>query len=281
MNLEYVKQNWDLVNENPLIRISQRPKVGVGEVSIYFCKRGILIGRSKGIFHQIDSVEKNQYKNKIFCGDVSGKNCFGIELNEKVSLPGSEWIDLKKSRSILSLNEFALVSRAKQLIEWFEQHQFCGACGQKTVKNHEGYLACEKCSLVHYPRISPSMIVVINKGTEVLLARSPRFPPGVYSALAGFLEPGESVEQCIHREVFEEVAIKVKNLRYQGSQAWPFPHSLMLGFFAEYDSGEIICEPGEIEDARWWPIDKLPAIPPNGSISAWLIKTRVAQMVNS
>ena len=105
----------------------------------------------------------------------------------------------------------------------------------------------------------------------MLLARNARWPQGMYSTLAGFVEPGESIEQTVHREVLEEVGLRVRDLRYFGSQSWPFPNSLMLGFHAEYDGGEIICQEGEIADARWFKYDQLPSVPPGTAISRWLI----------
>lgn len=277
MDVEQMDKPWDLAYENSLIRIGQSPNPGAKNVYVFFYKRQVLLTNQHHFFHQL-SVDAEIIVGQAFCGEVSGCNCYGIELESKQVMSDCYWLDLKKSRTLLSLNAFALVSRAIQLIDWVKQHQFCGACGNKTVKGAGGYLECMSCSLVHYPRISPSMIVLISRGSELLLARSWHFPRGLYSALAGFLEPGESVEQCIHREVYEEVGVKVKNLSYQGSQAWPFPHSLMLGYFAEYESGDIVCEPAEIEDARWWHVDSLPLIPPRGSISEWLINKKVAQV---
>lgn len=121
------------------------------------------------------------------------------------------------------------------------------------------------------------MIVLVTRGDELLLARSPRFVPGVYSTLAGFVEPGESAEECVVREVHEEVGIQVGNLQYLGSQGWPFPHSLMLGFHAEYVGGEIVPQPEEIEDARWFAIDQLPPLPMQRSIARYLIDLYVAR----
>ena len=121
------------------------------------------------------------------------------------------------------------------------------------------------------------MIVLVTRGDEILLARSPRFNPGVYSTLAGFVEAGESVEQCVAREVFEEVGLEVDNLEYLGSQGWPFPHSLMLGFYARYRSGEIVMQADEIEDARWFALDDLPLLPPTNSISRYLIELYLAR----
>lgn len=132
-------------------------------------------------------------------------------------------------------------------------------------------MLCRECGIASYPRLSPSIIVLVHRGEEVLLARNHRFPDGVYSTLAGFVEPGESIEQTLVREVGEEVGVKVKNLEYLGSQPWPFPDSLMLGFHAEYDSGDIVLQEEEIADAQWFRCDNLPAIPGKKAISRWLI----------
>ena len=138
-------------------------------------------------------------------------------------------------------------------------------------KKYGARKVCPKCDLHSYPRLSPSIIVLVEKGDEILLARSPHFPPGLYSTLAGFVEPGETAEEAVSREVFEEVGIQVKNIRYQLSQPWPFPHSLMLGFNAEYMAGEIKIDGVEIEDAHWYNINNLPKLPIYASIARWLI----------
>ena len=130
---------------------------------------------------------------------------------------------------------------------------------------------CSSCGLVCYPRLSPSIIVLVTRGDEMLLARNANWPTNMYSTLAGFVEPGESIEQTVHREVAEEVGIRVRNLRYLGSQSWPFPNSLMLGFHAEYAGGEIVCQESEIADARWFRYDDLPNVPPGTAISGWLM----------
>lgn len=132
-------------------------------------------------------------------------------------------------------------------------------------------MICDDCGIHAYPRLSPSIIVLIHKGSQVLLARNQRFPKGMYSTLAGFVEPGESIEETLVREVKEEVGVNVHRLRYQGSQSWPFPNSLMLGFHAEYESGDIVLQEDEIADARWFDCDALPDIPGNVAISRWLI----------
>ena len=167
---------------------------------------------------------------------------------------------------------FAMLARAKQLAHWIYDNQFCGRCGSPVGYTSKfSSLGCS-CGNYIFPRLSPACITLITKGDEILLARSPYFKEGVYSLVAGFVEAGESVESALHREVFEEVGIRVKNLRYFGSQSWPFPHSLMLGFFAEYESGEIHIQEEEIEDAQWFSIDALPPLSHESSIARMIIE---------
>ena len=132
-------------------------------------------------------------------------------------------------------------------------------------------MVCPACRITNYPRLSPSIITLVHREDEVLLARNQRFPEGMYSTLAGFVEPGESIETTVRREVREEVGVDVRDLRYLGSQPWPFPNSLMLGFHAEYAGGNIVLQEEEIADARWFPVDELPDIPGSIAISRWLI----------
>jgi NAD+ diphosphatase len=136
---------------------------------------------------------------------------------------------------------------------------------------------CNKCGFVAYPRISPVCIVLISRGDEILLARSPHFSPGMYSALAGFVEAGESLEAGVHREVREEVGIEICNLLWFGSQSWPFPHSLMLGFMADYAGGTLLLQEEEIEDAQWFRRDHLPALPHPSTIAYRMIRTWLDQ----
>ncbi len=174
-----------------------------------------------------------------------------------------------------SEREFALASRAVQLTNWRRQHRYCGQCGGLTQGSRtEHFRWCESCDLRFYPRISPCIIVLVTRGHDVLLARGRRHRTrNRYSTLAGFMEPGESAEQAVHREVFEEVGVRLRNVRYRNSQTWPFPHQLMLGFTAEYESGELVLQEDEIDAADWWPLTDLPPHPPAHSISGWLIET--------
>ena len=167
----------------------------------------------------------------------------------------------------------ALAGRAFQIADWARTHRFCGACGKPMTRAAgERAMKCA-CGHVAYPRISPAMMVLVKRGPAILLARNVAVPAGGrMSALAGFLEPGESIEDAIHREVREEVGVEVKDLRYFASQSWPYPHSLMIAFTAEYAGGDVVCDPAEIAEARWFgPGDKLPELSPGQSISRALI----------
>ena len=170
----------------------------------------------------------------------------------------------------------AIAGRAFQIAEWARTHRFCGRCGKPTTPAPgERAMRCA-CGHTTYPRISPAMMVLVKRGEAILLARNVAAPPGRMSALAGFLEAGESVEEAIHREVREEVGIEVTDLRYFASQPWAFPHSLMLAFTAEYAGGELKPDPTEIAEARWFgPGDTLPQLSPHQSISRALIEANL------
>ena len=172
----------------------------------------------------------------------------------------------------------AVAGRAFQIADWARTHRFCGACAEPMQRTPgERAMKCA-CGHIAYPRIAPAMMVLVRRGDAILLARNAAVPPGGrMSALAGFLEPGESVEEAIHREVREEVGIEVRDLRYFASQSWPFPHSLMLAFTAEYAGGELRPDVNEIAEARWFgPGDALPELSPKQSISRALIDANLA-----
>jgi NAD+ diphosphatase len=204
-------------------------------------------------------------------------HCYVGDLDGEQQLP--EDYEVKGLRSLFARMdevELALAGRAIQIINWERTHRFCGRCGSPTeTVTGERSKRCPKCGLSNYPRLSPAIIIAITKQTEdgprILLARNHRFPSGRYSVIAGFVEPGESLEECAHREVAEEVGLRIRNLRYFGSQPWPFPNSLMVAFIAEYAEGEIVPEVGEIADARWFAPDDLPQVPPRASIARRLI----------
>jgi NAD+ diphosphatase len=186
---------------------------------------------------------------------------------------------LRKLWGALDEDLFFAAGRAMQIALWAQTHRFCGRCGAGTrCDEGERCARCPRCGLASYPRISPAIIVLVRRGEEALLARSPRLPAGYYSTLAGFVDVGESLEETLAREVREEVGVEVKNPRYFGSQSWPFPHSLMLGFMAEYAGGAIAVDGDEILDAGWFRADALPQVPPPLSIARKLIDAWVSEV---
>ncbi|HEY8090819.1 MAG TPA: NAD(+) diphosphatase [Polyangiaceae bacterium] len=189
-------------------------------------------------------------------------------------------LGLREAFSAFGQDGFMAAGLATQLVEWRTTHRFCGRCATPTERStSERAVKCPACGLVAFPRIAPAVIVLVRRGEEALLARGARFPLPFYSTLAGFVEVGETLEDTVAREIREEVGVEVRSPRYFGSQPWPFPHSLMVGFTADWASGEIHCDPAEIVDAHWFQRDALPQIPPPLSIArrlidAWLDEKR-------
>ncbi|MGB7542784.1 MAG: NAD(+) diphosphatase [Burkholderiales bacterium] len=218
-----------------------------------------------------------------YLGVLDELHCFSAEATAATATPpGWGWQGLRALFGVLDEAQFALAGRALQIVEWDRTHQYCGACGVATAaRSSERSRECPGCGLVVYPRLAPAVMGLVRRGRELLLARSPRFPTGMYSALAGFVEPGETLEQCLEREVCEEVGVRLRNVRYFASQPWPFPHSLMIAFFADYDSGEVRADGSEIEDARWFDIAKLPRLPATISIARRLIDAATGEMLAS
>lgn len=188
-------------------------------------------------------------------------------------------VPLRAAWRHLDPKDFRIVGTARQKADWVVTHRFCSRCAAPTVLDTETEgLRCTSCAQMHYPRIAPAVIVLVQRGREALLGRSPRFPEGVYSTLAGFVEPGETLEECVHREIEEEAGVRVQNLRYFGSQSHPFPHSLMVGFVADWLDGDLRIDPSEIEDAAWFDVDALPPRPHPRSIAYRLIEDFVRRV---
>jgi len=179
--------------------------------------------------------------------------------------------------SMLSAYDISVLGRANQLMHWIKSNKHCGYCGSiKIFSESEEALFCKCNNTMIYPTISPCVLALIYKENKILLARNALFPVGLFSALAGFIEVSETAEECVQREVFEEVSLKVKNVKYFGSQSWPFPSQLMLAYICEYDSGEINVDGKEIIEADWYDMDNLPKTPPNSTLSGTLINSYVA-----
>lgn len=210
-------------------------------------------------------------------GFYDGQTVHLLEVSNSSAVPGCSWRELRPLMFERDIETFRMLGYAAQIGTWARQHLFCGACGSPTQSlATERAKYCEACEIRSYPRVSPCMIVLVTRGEEILLARSPSFPLGLYSTLAGFAEPGESMEECVIREIREEVGLEVNDIRYIASQSWPYPHSMMFGFHAQYLSGEISPQPGEIEDARWFNLNSLPELSSRRSISRYLIEHYIA-----
>lgn len=211
-------------------------------------------------------------ENVLPVGRLLGLPCYAADLDQLPDIPSCAATPLRSIFQLAGAETFALAGRAAQLLDWQQHHRFCGRCGTATVmKAGEHAMQCPGCGLVTYPRISPAIMVLVRDGDKLLLARSPHFKPGVFSALAGFVEPGETLEECAIREVREEVGVEIARLRYFHSQPWPFPNSLMIAFFADYAGGTLTPDQHEIEAADWFALDALPLLPEPISIARRLI----------
>jgi NAD+ diphosphatase len=216
---------------------------------------------------------------EIYLGTLAGRPCYGAALSNPAAAPaGLNFQDLWGLYGRLDPDFIPIAFRALHLLDWSQKTRFCKRCGNEMrAKAGPPARECPQCGYLSFPRISPAVIVLVERGNECLLARSPRFKGEFYSVLAGFSEPGETLEETVAREVREETGIEVKDIRYFGSQPWPFPDSLMIGFTARYAGGEIRVDGEEILDARWFTSDQLPDIPGKISIARQLIDWFVGQ----
>lgn len=206
-----------------------------------------------------------QYGNQIIARD----------LHIEESIPeGLQWVPIRQLISQWTKTEFEQASRAAQLLEWRRNHKFCSHCGTETqVHSTEYAMVCPACNYHQYPRVQPCVITVITRGTdEILLAKNAKNKSNMYGLIAGFVEVGETLEDAVQRETFEEVSLKIKNIQYLSSQPWPFPSNLMIAFKAEYESGEICLQEEEISDAKFFKFSNLPEIPFSGSIAHAMIQ---------
>ncbi len=229
----------------------------------------------------LDSISLKTLRHQCL-GSLNGQDCYSAEVDEHQEPPeGFEFYGLRSQPGRLSDQHFSIAGYAYQIMLWDQTHQFCGRCGTSNEeRSHERAKICPACQLINYPKIAPAIIVAVIKDDQILLARANKFPEGFFSVLAGFVEPGESLEQCVEREVKEEVNVVVDNIRYFGSQPWPFPNSLMIGFIADYKSGEIKVDLEEIAEAHWFSLKTLPHLPGSISIARrlidWFVQTQTA-----
>lgn len=248
-----------------------------GEDPMVFAFKGRdLLVTEDGTLPDVGKIDDAGYEavRRQYLGSLDGRHCYSAELAPDAQPQGDlRFSNLHMLHASLDEATHAVAGRAVQIVEWDRTHQFCGACAEPTVVSEvDRSRSCPSCQVPMYPRLAPAMIVSVERGDEILLARSPHFPEGIMSVLAGFVEPGESAEDAVKREVYEETKILVNNVQYFSSQAWPFPNSLMLGFRAEYEGGEIEIDGEEIVAAEWFRAKDMPNFfPGRVSISQWLI----------
>lgn len=223
--------------------------------------------------NQLPTTSPLFLKNSIYMGHQEKRELYASACSLTDPAPeGWQWRPLRSLHGHLNESQLALAGRALQLVNWDLSHRFCGACGSQTNhRTHERCRECPSCGQLAYPQLAPAIMALIRKEDKILLARGPQFPHQMYSVLAGYVDPGETLEQCVRREVFEEVGLKVKNITYFNSQPWPFSRSLLMGFTCDWEEGEIVIDPTEIEDAAWFNKSHLPELPPLYSLSRLLI----------
>jgi NAD+ diphosphatase len=221
----------------------------------------------------------------VLLGWFRGARCVLLDLDPAAAVPGeleavsgARLEELRPLSNLLAADEAGLLAYARAMAIWRVRHRYCGVCGSAHIPERAGHVMhCAKCGHESFPRIDPAIIVLVSDGERALLGRQASWPPGRYSTIAGFVEPGESLEDAVAREVFEETAVRVRGANYHSSQPWPFPSSLMVGFHASAETGSRVQVSGELEDARWFTREELlggpPLLPPSQSISYRLIAT--------
>ena len=247
--------------------------------SYVFAFRGRDILMNNGELPRLENFPNSDELSGLYVGDLDGVPCLGIPFPED---PNAEVQSLRAVIHGLDDAGVCAVCRAKELMFWRDRRKFCGACGAALDDSaSDTARVCTACGERFYPQIAPAVITAVLKDDKILLAHNRNFTSGVHSLIAGFVESGESLEQAVAREIMEEVAIKVKNIRYYASQPWPFPNSLMLGFVAEYDSGEVTPDGLELESAGWYSADELPLLPEHGSIARKIIDDFIANKLRT
>ena len=228
-------------------------------------------------------AESDAADDDLVLGTLGGQLVLASAVEAGGATPsGSRFAGLRSLFGLLPDDVVAVAGRAFQIVDWNRNHRFCGVCATPTERtSSERSRRCPACAHTVYPRISPAMMCLVTRGDTILLARNVNFPPGRYSALAGFLEAGESVEDAVHREVREEVGIEIGPPRYFASQSWPFPNSLMIAYTAEYIGGELKPNGHEIAEADWFDHSNLPQLPPRVSIARALIEDTLQRLRNT
>jgi NAD+ diphosphatase len=251
------------LNEPPAVETPPRPALVVA----------VHEGRSVFV------VDDEAPDDGLFVGVLDGRWCYAVDVRDEPNVDLDLFRDLRLLWGALDEVTWTVAGRAAQLVDWQRTHRFCGQCATPTEPARgERARRCPRCGLVAFPRLAPAVITLIEREDgRILLARNPNFPAPFFSLLAGFVEPGETLEEAVVRETFEEVGLTVGEVTYWGSQPWPFPHSLMVGFHARYISGELVLQADEIAEAGWFGPDELPTTPPRMSIAGRMIEAWAAE----
>lgn len=223
----------------------------------------VVVEDGKYVIPNRESLEKFNFDIKYLqcLGAYNEKNCYSGEIEKALEVEDFSFIDIRTYSTQTDHDGFLVAAKALLLLDFVRANQRCGVCGspmELKIGGNDRAILCTNCDHMVWPKTAPAIIVAITKGDKLLLAHNRMFPEGMYSVLAGFVEMGETFEQCVKREVFEETGIKVHNIKYFGSQPWPFPNSMMIGFTAEYLDGEIKVDDDEIVDAKWFSKEEIP-----------------------
>ena len=270
-----IPHNFALIS----VTSAQRP-FETGTLKLYFRGHELLVADTDTDTSPFNFVDIDASGDAIAVGRWNGQLIVTQALARDTPAPvGARWSSIRSLFGIMADDLVAIAGRAGQLLEWDRSHKYCGGCATPTERDaNERVRRCPACNMASYPRISPAMMCLVTWGSQILLARNVNFAPGRFSALAGFLEAGESVEDAVHREVREEVGIAVDKPKYFASQSWPFPNSLMIAFTAEYVSGSLKPDGYEIVEADWFDVSNLPQLPPRISIARALIDDAVLRL---
>lgn len=263
-----------LYHDRPVF-IPEVKEITIDSASLVFAfhnSKMLLMQNSVPSFEQLKQLNPETGYIK-YIGTINKKRCFAVELIKRGSTINKNLVPLRKLYNILLEHFVQAAVYAHQLLRWISINKYCGKCGTETVEKLPSVLvkACPECGVEYFPKISPSIIVAVTKKNKLLLALHKRVTNGMYTVLAGFVNPGETLEECVQREVLEEAGIEVDNIRYFGSQPWPFPDSLMIAFTAEYVHGELKADEEEITDLKWFLPEEIPEWPDKVSIARTLI----------
>lgn len=225
----------------------------------------VRIGEDKYLVPTKEEVDRSKIDIRFLqcLGAYNGINCYCGEVDRLIDEENYFFVDLKTYSRQLTKDSFLVSAKARLLLDYNRANERCGICGSLTTIKEEGNdraICCTNCGHMVWPKTAPAIIVAVTKGDKLLLAHNKMFPEGMYSVVAGFVEMGETFEDCVKREVFEETGIKVHNIKYFGSQPWPFPNSMMIGFTAEYLEGEIKVDKEELTDAKWFTKEEIPGV---------------------